>query len=135
MSMLPQPRPQIWMCLGEDLAFEDCDQACPGPGCHNVDCSTPMLYPGTAGAAAKHRADCTGAACWLRDAAGKARSSCSMMALCRVRRWQINCARSVRDEQDVALHDCASRAGFGTGLNDSTAGCRWRRHRRARWSC
>ena len=63
---------QIWMCLKEDLTFEDCDQACPGPGCHNIDCRTPMLYPDAPQTAARE-ADCTGAACRLRDAASKAR--------------------------------------------------------------
>ncbi len=70
------------MCLGEDLAFEDCDQACPGPGCHNVDCRTPMLYPGTTDAASQQQADCTGAACRLYDAASKVIRSSSRLALC-----------------------------------------------------
>ena len=59
------------MCLGEDLAFEDCDQACPGPGCHNIDCRTPMLYPGTTDITSQQQTDCTGAACRLRSAASK----------------------------------------------------------------
>ena len=33
------------MCVNEKLEFEDCDSACPNPGCHNFDCARPMLYP------------------------------------------------------------------------------------------
>ena len=36
---------QIWMCVNEKLQFEDCDQACPGRGCHNANCAHPMLFP------------------------------------------------------------------------------------------
>ncbi len=62
------------MCLGEDLSFEDCDQACPGPGCHNIDCKTPMLYPGTTDVTSQQQeAACTGAACRLRNAVSKVR--------------------------------------------------------------
>lgn len=36
---------QIWMCVNEKLQFEDCNQACPGRGCHNANCAHPMLFP------------------------------------------------------------------------------------------
>ena len=60
------------MCLGEDLTFEDCDKACTGPSCHNVDCDTPMLYPGTVTSPSERAKACTGPACRVRLAAKKA---------------------------------------------------------------
>mmetsp|Transcript_4652 Transcript_4652/g.13381 ORF Transcript_4652/g.13381 Transcript_4652/m.13381 type:complete len:225 (+) Transcript_4652:164-838(+) len=36
---------EIWMCVNERLEMEDCDQACPGKGCHNANCAHPMLFP------------------------------------------------------------------------------------------
>jgi hypothetical protein len=91
---------QIWMCLGEDLAFEDCDQACPGPGCHNVDCSTPMLYPGASASPSWQPEACSGPACRLRHAASQACSprvqSPMMEHLVRLC-WSVGQPRAVAD--------------------------------------